>query len=293
VRLFIGALLQGLVGGCIIALLAAGITIVYRSTRVLNFAQGSFATLAVYLYYQLVVLWRWPAGVAFPLVLVASAAMGVVAEQIAVRPLEHAEPAVRAAGTIGLVLIVQWLVITVWTAQQRFLPALSSAGVDIGGQHLGAQHLAIALATLLIGGGLGLALVRTRAGLALSATAQDAQSARLLGVSPRAVSMATFALAGVIGGVAGILATPLLILTPSQMTLVLVVALGASLAGGFESLPRTVAAGLALGVIQSLVTVYAPGSSGLPQAAGFLAVLVLLALVRRRANLVEALRRTA
>ena len=292
-RLFIGALLQGLVGGCIIALLAAGITIVYRSTRVLNFAQGSFATLAVYLYYQLVVLWRWPAGVAFPLVLVASAAMGVVAEQIAVRPLEHAEPAVRAAGTIGLVLIVQWLVITVWTAQQRFLPALSSAGVDIGGQHLGAQHLAIALATLLIGGGLGLALVRTRAGLALSATAQDAQSARLLGVSPRAVSMATFALAGVIGGVAGILATPLLILTPSQMTLVLVVALGASLAGGFESLPRTVAAGLALGVIQSLVTVYAPGSSGLPQAAGFLAVLVLLALVRRRANLVEALRRTA
>jgi MYXO-CTERM domain-containing protein len=145
----------------------------------------------------------------------------------------------------------------------------------------------------LIGGGLGLALVRTRAGLALSATAQDAQSARLLGVSPRAVSMATFALAGVIGGVAGILATPLLILTPSQMTLVLVVALGASLAGGFESLPRTVAAGLALGVIQSLVTVYAPGSSGLPQAAGFLAVLVLLALVRRRANLVEALRRTA
>lgn len=289
-RLFVGALLQGVVGGCVIALLAAGVTIVHRSTRVLNFAQGSFATLAVYLYYQLVVLWRWPVGVAFPIVLLAGGAIGVAAETIAVRPLEKAEPAVRAAGTIGFVLIVQWLVITGWTAQQRFLPALSSAGVDFAGQHLGAQDLAIVTATILIGGGLGLALVRTRAGLALSATAEDAEAARLLGVSSRAVSITTFALAGVIGAVAGVLATPLLILTPSQMTLVLVVALGASLAGGFESLPRSVGAGLALGVIQSLVTAYAPGSSGLPQAAGFLAVLVLLAIVRRRANLVEILR---
>jgi branched-subunit amino acid ABC-type transport system permease component len=292
-RLFTGALLQGIASGCVIALLAAGVTIVYRSTRVLNFAQGSFATLAAYLYYQLVVLWGWPAGAAFPLVIVASAAMGLVAEQLAIRPLEHAEPTVRAAGTIGLVLIVQWLVITVWTAQQRFLPALSDAGVTIGGERLGAQHLAIVIATVVVGGALGLALVRTRAGLALSATAQDAQAARLLGVGPRAVSMATFALAGVIGAVAGILATPLLVLTPSQMTLVLIVALGASLAGGFESLPRTIAAGIALGVIQSLVTAYAPATSGLPQAAGFLAVLLLLAIVRRRVNLVDILRGSA
>ncbi len=292
-RLFIGAVLQGLVSGCIIALLAAGVTIVHRSTRVLNFAQGSFATLSAYLFYGLTMVWGWPALAAFPVVLVASAAFGVIAEWAAIRPLERAEPQVRAAGTIGLVLIVQWLVITVWTPEQKFLPVLANTGVSIGGVRLGAQHLIIAGATLVVGVGLAWALGRTRAGLALSATAQDRVAAQLLGVSPRVVASATFALAGVVGAIAGVLATPLLVLTPSQMTLVFVVSLGAALAGGFDNLPRTILAGLGLGVIQSLVTAYVPSTSGLSQASGFLAVLVALAVVRRRVNLVDVLRGTA
>lgn len=293
VRLFAGTVLQGLVSGCVIALLAAGVTIVHRSVRVLNLAQGSLATLNAYVFYQLTVSWGWPVLAAFPLVLIAAACIGVAVETTCIRPLEHAEPQVRAAGTIGVVLIIQWIVFTLWGAQQRFLPALSSAGVSVGGVRLGSQHLAIGVATIAIGAGIGLALSRTRAGLALAATAQDAQAARLLGVSARAVSRATFALASVVGAVAGILATPLLVLTPSQMTLVFVISLGAALAGGFESLPRTVAAGLGLGVIQSMVTTYAPGSSGLPQVAGFVAVLATLAFVRRRVNLVEFVRGNA
>lgn len=293
VRLFAGTLMAGLVSGCIIALLAAGTTITYRSTRVLNFAQGSFATLSAYLFYALTVVLGWPPLAAFPVVLVASAAFGAAAEATCIRPLERAEPQVRAAGTIGLVLIVQWLVITVWGAQQRFLPLLSTSGVQVGGVRLGAQHVLIAVATVVVGAGLALALSRTRAGLALAASAMDRTAAQVLGVSPRIVSSATFALAGVVGAVAGVLATPLLVLTPSQMTLVFVVSLGASLAGGFENLPRTVLAGLGLGVLQSLVTSYAPASSGLPQAAGFIAVLAVLAVVRRRVDLVDVLRGTA
>lgn len=292
-RLFAGTVLQGLVSGCVIALLAAGVTIVHRSTGVLNFAQGSLATFNTYLYYQFAVTWGWPAAAALPVVLALAVPVGIAAEVVAVRPLgERATPLQRTVATIGLVLVLQWAVVSLWGAGQRFLPALSSAGVSIGGLRLGAQHLAIGLATLVVGAGIGLALTRTRAGLALAATAQDGGAARLLGVSPRAVSLATFALASVVGAVAGVLATPLQVLTPSQMTLIFVVSLGAALAGGFESLPRTVLAGLALGVIQSLVTTYAP-LSGLPQAAGFLAVLATLAVVRRRINLVDVLRGAA
>jgi branched-subunit amino acid ABC-type transport system permease component len=289
---FLGATLQGLIGGCVIALLAAGVTIVYRSTRVLNFAQGSLATLNTYAYYQVTVVWGWPALVAFPAALVFAAFAGVAAETVAIRPLENARPQERAAGTIGLVLLIQWLVIRVWGAGQRFLPALSTRGVTLGGVRLGAQHLAIAGATVAIAAGIGLMLSRTRFGLSLAATAQDRDAARLLGVSARAVSLSTMALSSVVGAVAGILVTPLLVLLPSQMTLVFVVSLGASLAGGFDSLPRTVGAGLALGVLESFVTTYAP-SSGLADVAGFAAVLIALVVVRRRTNLVDVLRGTA
>jgi branched-chain amino acid transport system permease protein len=292
-RLFLGAILQGLVTGCVIALLAMGVTLVHRSTRVLNFAQGGFATLSAYLFYGLTVVWGWPVLAAFPVVLVASAGFGMLAEVAAIRPLERAEPHVRAAGTIGLLLIIQWLVITIWGADQRFLKALASGGVSVAGVRLGAQHLIIAAATVIVGVGLAFGLGRTRAGLALSASAQDRVAAQLLGVSPRIVSLSTFALAGVVGAIAGVLATPLVVLTPSQMTLVFVVSLGAALAGGFDHLPRTALAGLGLGVIQSVVTAYAPSSSGLSQAAGFFAVLVALAVVRRRVNLVDVLRGTA
>src|SRR6266536_1665754 len=98
-HLFAGTIVQGLVRGCVIALLAGGITIVYRSTRVLNFAQGGLATFNTYLYYQFAVTWAWPAAVALPFVLVLAAAVGVVAELVVVRPLVHADPQSRSVGT--------------------------------------------------------------------------------------------------------------------------------------------------------------------------------------------------
>lgn len=291
--LFLGAILQGLVSGCVIALLAAGITVTYRSARVLNLAQGSIATLHAYLYFQAVVLWGVPAWVALPGVVALALPIGAGIERAFVRPLAAASPGARAAGTVGIALIVNWVVLAVWGAEQRFIPALSSAGISLGGVRLGAQHLLIAAATLLTGAGLGWAFARTRWGLSLAAAAEDPDAAVLCGIAPRTVATRTFALASALGAVAGILVTPLLVLTPSQMTLIAVVALGASLAGGFESLPRTVGAGLAIGVVQALVTTYAPAGSALPQAAGFACVLAILAITRRRTDLIDVLRGTA
>lgn len=291
--LFLGSVLQGLVSGCVIALLAAGITVTYRSARVLNLAQGSLATLHAYLYFQAVVVWGVPALVAFAAVVGLALPVGAVIERALVRPLAAGTPGARAAGTVGIALIVNWVVLSLWGAQQRFIPALSSAGVSIGGVRLGAQHLIIAGATLVTGAGLGWAFARTRWGLSLAAAADDPEAARLCAIAPGAVAARTFALASALAAVAGISVTPLLVLTPSQMTLIGVVALGAALAGGFESLPRTVGAGLAIGVVQALVTTYAPAGSALPQAAGFACVLAVLAVARRRTDLIDVLRGTA
>lgn len=291
--LFVGAILQGLVAGSIIALLGAGITLVHRSTRVLNLAQGSIAALGAYVFHQMTAVWRLPTLVGLLVVLVMSAAVGLGIERAAVRPLRRGDATVRAVGTIAVVLIINWLILAIWGAEQRFQPALVGGGVSIADVRLGGQHLLILASTALLGVGLGWASTRTRAGLALAAAAQDPDAARLLGVRAVRVAQGAFVLAGALGGIAGTLATPLLVLTPSQMIVISVVSLGAALAGGFESLPRTIAAGLGIGVLQSIVTVYAPSTSGLPQIAGFLAVLALLAIMRRRVDLVEILRGNA
>lgn len=291
--LFLGSILQGLVGGCVIALLAAGITVTYRSARVLHLAQGSMATLHAYLYLQATVVWGVPSLIALVAVVALAVPIGASVERAFVRPLAQGTPAVRAAGMVGVALILNWIVLTIWGAEQRFLPALSSAGVSIGGVRLGAQHLVIVAATIATGAGLGWAFARSRWGISLAAAADDPEAARLCGIASATVATRTFALASVLAALAGILVTPLLVLTPSQMTLISVVALGASLAGGFENLPRTVVAGLVIGVVQALVTTYAPDGSTLPQAAGFACVLGVLAIARRRTDLIDLLRGTA
>jgi branched-chain amino acid transport system permease protein len=291
--LFLGTIVQGLVGGCVIALLAGGITVTYRSARVLHLAQGSMATLHAYLYFQATVVWGAPAALALVAVVGLALPIGAAVERAFVRPLASGTPAVRAAGMVGVALILNWVVLTVWGAEQRFLPALSSAGVTLGGVRLGAQHLVIVAVTLATGGGLGYAFARTRWGISLAAAADDPEAARLCGIASGAVARRTFALSSALAALAGILVTPLLVLTPSQMTLLSVIALGAALAGGFESLPRTVVAGLAIGVVQALVTTYAPDGSTLPQAAGFACVLAVLAVARRRTDLIDLLRGTA
>ena len=291
-QLFTGTLVQGLIRGCIVALLAVGVTIVYRSTRIVNLAQGGLATFNAYLYYQVAGVWGVSAVAALFIVLPIAAGVGIAAELVAVRPLVRADARSRTVGTIGLLLIVQGAVLAIWGSNLRVLKPLWSGSVTVGGVVLTGQDAAIVAATIVVGIVLASVMSRTRAGLALVAVAQDPTAARLLGIGPRVVSIVTFALAGVLSALAGILATPLLLLNPFQMTLVFVIALGASLAGGFDSLPRTIGAGLLLGVIQSLVGTYVP-VSGLPQAAGFLAVLVALAIARRRGDLADVLRATA
>ena len=279
---------DGLASGAVIALMGLGVVIVYRSTRVLSFAQGALASLGAYLFFQFQVLWGWPVVVAFPAAIAAGALAGAGAERIAVNPLRHSDALTRTVSTLALVLAAQVLMRAVWGGSERFLPPLTSAGVTIGGERIGGQTVAILVATVVVAAALAWWFRSTLTGLSLAAMADEPASARLLGVSPDRVSLLTWGLASGLGALAGILATPLLVLNPWQMTFIMVSGYAAALVGGFASLPLTLAGGLGIGVVRALITSEV-NVAGLSETIGFIAVFAVLIATRGRDQLADLL----
>jgi ABC-type branched-subunit amino acid transport system ATPase component/branched-subunit amino acid ABC-type transport system permease component len=282
--------LDGLASGSIIALMGLGVVVIYRSTRVLTFAQGALASLSAYIFFQMFAVWGWPVGIALVLAIVASAGAGIVSERLAINPLRRSDPMTRTIATLGLVLATQVLMRSIWGGSEQFLPPVVRGSITLGGETIGAQTVLIVVVTFGIAIGVAFWFRRSLTGLALSAMADEPTSARLLGVAPDKVSLLTWALAAALGAMAGILATPLLVLNPWQMTFIMVFSYAAALIGGFVSLPLTVAGGLLIGVVRSTVTGYVT-VAGLSETLGYIAVFAVLLVSRGRGrHLVELLR---
>ena len=273
--------IDGLASGFVIALMGLGVVVIYRSTRVLTFAQGALASFNAYLFFQLSVLWDWPVIASFVAAVAAGAVVGALAERLTIAPLRNADPITRTVATLGLVLALQVGMRVIWGGSEQFIPPLVSGSVRIGSESVGAQTFLIVGVTAMATIALGLWFRRSLTGLALAATAEDATAARLIGISPPRVSMFSWVLASTLGALAGILLTPLLVLNPWQMTYIMVSGYAAALIGGFVSLPLTVAGGVLIGIVRSAVT----GSvnvAGLSETLGFIAVFAVLILTRSR-----------
>lgn len=273
-------ILDGLASGAVICLMGLGVVVIYRSTRVLSFAQGTIASFAAYLYFQLAVEWKLPPLLAFILAIAGATLAGVASEQLAIHPLRNADALTRTIATLGLVLVFQVVMRTIWGGSERFVPPLVSGRLQIAGQVVGAQTLLIVILTAVVSVGLIVWYSRTLSGLALTALSDNPTSARLLSVNIRTASRQTWILASALGGLAGVLVTPLLVLNPWQMTFILVASFAAALLGGFTSLEITIAGGLLIGIVRSFVTGYT-NVGGLSESLGFLAVFAVLLLRKR------------
>lgn len=279
--MFIQFLANGLAFGCVIGLLALSVVMVYRSTRVLSFAQGAIASLSTYVFYQLSTVWGWPGLLALPVALAAAVATGAAADLVVMRPLRRADALTRTTATLGLVLLLQVVMRVVWRGGETFVRPLSSGRLSLGGFTLSVQEIIIVGVALAAAVLLAAWTRRSYAGLGLSAMAGDPVAARLLGVSPGRSSTLAWSIAAVLAALAGILETPLLVLNPVQMTLIMVTSYGAALLGGFTSLPAALAGGVTIGVVQSLGTAYID-VAGISETMGFISVFAVLLFMRGR-----------
>ncbi|HSF07049.1 MAG TPA: branched-chain amino acid ABC transporter permease [Methylomirabilota bacterium] len=251
--------LTGLSAGSLYALVALGIVLIYRSTRVLNFAHGDIATLATFVTFSLL-------SHRYPFVLAAGASLAVgagvgIAFYFTVL-LRAQREGVNLLGmvilTLGLALIIQGLVVYIWGAEPVSLPfpISETATYRVGGVVV--SHLALAtIAAGVVGSALLYVLVqRTRLGLAMRATSENLMAAQTLGIPTRLVLGMAWAVASGLGVVAGIFLAPALLLDPFFMLDPFLKGFAAAVLGGLNSLPGAIVGGLVLGVAESLVGAY-------------------------------------
>jgi len=276
----------GLTTGSVYALAATGLVLTYRTSRVLNFAQGSMATVTVLLFFALVyrlhVPWRLAVALAvLGLGPAVGAAFSVVGRRL--RPLA-AEGKVMA--TIGLVLLING-VVTLWgrkvygTGRSTVHPALPGSLVRILGVNVGIDQIIIVAVGLASTGVLYLVLERTRTGRSMRAVVDDPELVALAGRNPNAALRAGWALGIGFATLAGIL----LVLSPNNsapvtsLGLLVLQSFGAAAIGGFSSLPLTYAGGLLIGVLSAMCTKFVvdiPVLGGLPGGIPFLILFLLL-----------------
>jgi len=251
--------LTGLSAGSLYALVALGIVLIYRSTRVLNFAHGDIATVATFVAFSLLSR-SYSFPVAFVLSLATGAAIGIAFYfGVLVRAQrEGANLLSMVILTLGLALIIQGVVVYVWGAEPVSLPFPIS---DVKTYRLGAVVVSqLSLATMaagLIGTALLYLLVqRTRLGLAMRATSENVMAAQTLGIPTRLVLGVSWGVASALGVVAGIFLAPALLLDPFFMLDPFLKGFAAAVLGGLNSLPGAIVGGVVLGVAESLVGGY-------------------------------------
>jgi len=251
--------LTGLSAGSLYALVALGVVLIYRSTRVLNFAHGDVATLGTFVAFSLLSE-KFSFPVALVLSLAAGAAVGITFYFAVLVKAQR-----RGANllgmvilTLGLALIIQGLVVWKWGAEPVSLPFPIS---DTKTYKLGAVVVSqLSLATMAAGlvGSLLLYLLvqKTRLGLAMRATSENVMAAQTLGIPTRMVLSVSWGVASALGVVAGIFLAPALLLDPFFMLDPFLKGFAAAVLGGLNSLPGAVLGALILGVAESLTGAY-------------------------------------
>ena len=272
--------LSGVANGAIFALVALGFVLIYKSSDVINFAQGELLLIGAYLTYttvEMIGLW-WPIGVVIAVVL--AAIVGVLIEQLVLRPL-IGEPTISVIMvTIGLSSLLRAIIGGIWgvtpkTAPQ-FLPrdTITLFGANVGVDRLWAFALALTLFALLT-----LFFRYSREGIAMRAVADDQQAALSMGISVKQVWAIAWAIAAVTASVGGILLMSIFGGVSGQIARVGLLVFPVVILGGLDSIPGAIVGGLIIGLLQSFAGGYLPPELGMGEVVPFI-VLLLILLVR-------------
>jgi branched-chain amino acid transport system permease protein len=245
----------GLIAGSIYALIALGITLVYKASRVLNFAQAEVGTLSLYATWWVTVQHHQP-WIVGALASVASATViGLLFERMVVRRMLTASRVTFAVATIGLFSLMIAIELAFFAGTIYIVPApLSHGGVTIAGVYVNAtQWLALGVVAV-VAVALAAFLRYTDFGLAVLASADDPVGAQLMGAPRGRISAFTWAMSGALSALAVLLIEPTVgVLAPGAFNGLFIGGLTAALVGGLTSLPGAFVGGLLVGIAEAEV----------------------------------------
>jgi branched-chain amino acid transport system permease protein len=251
------ALIFGILIGGVYALMATGLTLTFGVMKIVNMAQGAFLITSTYLCYA---LWQHfgldPVLAAF-LVMFPMAALGFVVYKLVIERLERIDPGLTIVATFALALVAEAFLALIWGPNQRATdPAYSNQAIHLGPLVLPLAQFYACLLAVAITVVLQVAIKRTWLGHAIIAASENPEGARLVGVEPARIGAWIFAIATASTAFGGAALSFLYQFTPDTQDFWLGLTLSVVIVGGLGSVPGAFAAGVLLGVTESLTTTY-------------------------------------
>jgi branched-chain amino acid transport system permease protein len=255
---FVDLTLNGIANGAIYAAVALSLVLIWRATRILNFAQAGMLMFTTFL--------AWTAidhgasyWVGFAVALLSGLVLGALVERVIIRHVEGAPPLNAIIVTLGVLVLLQAVAGMIWGGNPRsFPPAFSIKGYEIGNRAVLFSPFDL-FTVLVVGGvmaGVILLFTRTSLGLRMRAAAFAPEVARLVGVRVGNMFTVGWALASVAGSLAGVLVAPSVFVAPNTFDAVLVFGFTAAVIGGLESPLGALVGGTVLGLALSYVSGY-------------------------------------
>lgn len=279
---FLALTVVGVVTGCIYALSATGVVVTYATTGIFNFANGAFGAAAAFSYWHLRVQWGWPAPIAAAAVLCVGAPTGglLLHRLLRGRARSNETQSTLIVG-IGLLLCLIGLLQTVWSpVTARVAPPLfGGGGLRVAGVTVTTDQLAVLVVTVVVAVALRFVFSRTTAGVAMRAAVDDRPLLALYGVDADRLAAISWMIGTVMASAAGILLAPLLSLEVILLSLLVIDAFAAAVAGRLTSVTVAFAAAIGLGLFRAYSVGYLPTDSSATRLKNALPALLLLAVV--------------
>ena len=261
--LFLQAVADGLQMGLLYALVAVGLAVIWGLMEMINFAHGEFMMLGMFGAWGLSVWLGWDPLVSLVPIALLMYGLGVLVYRGLMQRVQRGEVFTQIFATVGLFFFIQNGVVALFTSDYRFvegsfLMRLAGANLSVGGIRVGVPLLVgglIALALFLM---LYLLIDRTDFGLALQATAEDRDTAMLVGIRPQRMYAVAWGIGSALVAVAGVILANFFSVFPQAGLSFTVLAYAIVALGGFGSILGTLMAALLVGVVQSVTAAYLP-----------------------------------
>ncbi len=272
---FLQYLFSGLTSGAIYALIALGFCVVNNTMGIVNFVQVDFVSLGGMLMFSALFAAGLPMIPGLLLAVAGVALVAMVVERFGLRPARSDNHLVLIFLTVGLSIILRGVIKLIWGKNRMALPPLTPDDpIKIFGASVLPQALWILLLTVLAIALLTWFFYRTSLGLSMRAVASNPTAAAVVGIPAGRIRLTSYAIAGALGGLAGVLVTPITTLNYDVGVLLGLKGFAAAILGGFGSFPGAIIGGLALGLLESLSAGYL--SSAYKDVVAFVVLLLVL-----------------
>ena len=263
IQAFLGQLLLGLVNGSFYAMLSLGLAVIFGLLGIVNFAHGALYMIGAYVAF--VALDRFGIGYWYALVItpLVVGALGVVIERTLLRRLYRIDPIYGLLLTFGLALIAEGVFRYLFdvSGQSYPVPELLQGATNLGFMVLPNYRAWVVFASLLVCLGTWYTIERTSLGATLRAGTENPRLVQAFGINVPMMVMFTYGGGAALAGLAGVLAAPVIQVTPLMGSNLIIVVFAVVVIGGMGSILGSILTGLGLGIVEGLTKVFYPEAS--------------------------------